>query len=57
MLNGVSAINSAENTVEIMALDGDILATESGTKQVVADKILNVIQRHLIKPAAAKTRP
>ncbi len=56
VLNGATAINSAKNSVEIIAPDGDVIATESGTKQEVADKILSVIQTRLISPTTAGTR-
>lgn len=48
VLNGVAAIDSQENTIEIIATDGNVIATESGKKTKVAAKILDVIQERLI---------
>lgn len=48
VLNGVAAIDSQENTIEIIATDGNVIATESGKKTKVAAKILEVIQERLI---------
>ena len=50
VLNGVAAINSPENQVEIIAPNGDIIESIAGTKATVAQKILAVIERHLILP-------
>jgi len=49
VLNGTSAINSASNQVEIIAPNGDIVESISGTKEKVATKILAVVQDRLIK--------
>ena len=50
MLNAfvVAAIDSPDNSIEIIAPDGDVIATDSGTKPQVATKILEVIQERLI---------
>ena len=48
VLNGVSAINSTENEVEIIAPSGDVIESVSGSKQNVARRILSVIQDRLI---------
>ena len=48
VLNGVAAIDSPDNSIEIIAPDGDVIATDSGTKPHVATKILEVIQERLI---------
>ena len=48
VLNGVAGIDSQENTIEIIATDGNVIATESGKKTKVAAKILDVIQERLI---------
>ncbi len=50
VLNGVSAIESSENSVEIIEPCGDVIAAHSGTKTEVSDRILNVIQQRLIDP-------
>ncbi|MEM7454286.1 MAG: phosphopantothenoylcysteine decarboxylase [Planctomycetota bacterium] len=48
VLNGVSAIDSPENSVEIIAPDGSVIESASGSKPEVARFILNVIQSRLI---------
>ncbi len=48
VLNGVAAIDSDINHVEIISEDGTIVATQSGAKQNVADVVLRVIQDKLI---------
>lgn len=47
--NGVEAMDSHENRVEILAPDGAVLSTAEGDKSVVAEQILAVIQRRLIE--------
>lgn len=49
VLNGATAINSANNDVEIIAPGGDVLAAVSGTKMNVAERIVSVIQNRLIQ--------
>jgi phosphopantothenoylcysteine decarboxylase/phosphopantothenate--cysteine ligase len=51
VLNGVSAINSTENEVEIIAPSGNVIEAVSGSKQEVAQRILSVIQNRLIVKA------
>ena len=46
--NGVEAMHSPDNSVEILAPNGDVLATAQGNKTLVAQKILAVIQQRLI---------
>ena len=46
--NGPDAISSPDNTVEILAPDGAVLAALSGTKEDVARAILELIDRRLI---------
>lgn len=48
VLNGVAAIDSLENTIEVIAPDGNVIASQSGAKIEVANKILEVIQERLI---------
>lgn len=49
VLNGVAAINSTENQVEIIEPGGQVVEMISGTKQTVADRILVLIQQRLIR--------
>lgn len=49
VLNGVSAINSSINSVEIIEPSGNVVQAISGSKKEVAQKILAVIQARLIK--------
>lgn len=49
VLNGVAAINSTENQVEIIEPGGQVVEMISGTKQHVADRILVLIQQRLIR--------
>jgi phosphopantothenoylcysteine decarboxylase/phosphopantothenate--cysteine ligase len=46
--NTPAAIASPQNTVEILAPDGTVLATLTGRKESVADGILQLIQKRLI---------
>ena len=48
VLNGVAAISAADNSVEMIAPDGQVLGSFSGKKQQVADSILSLIQERLI---------
>ena len=48
VLNGVNAINSAENQVEVINPEGDVIKSISGSKSRVAKQVLSVIQRQLI---------
>ncbi len=47
--NGAEAISSPNNTVEILAPDGTILATLAGPKEEVAAGILQIIHDRLVK--------
>lgn len=49
VLNGASAIQSDSNSVEIISDQGKILASESGSKQEVARKVLEVVHNQLIE--------
>ncbi|RIK88175.1 MAG: flavoprotein [Planctomycetota bacterium] len=51
--NGVEAMNSPQNRVEILDPAGQVLREASGTKQAVAREILAVIQERLIARGAA----
>lgn len=53
VLNGATAINSADNDVEIIAPSGDVVESVLGSKQHVAERIIGVIQTHLIKQSTA----
>ncbi len=46
--NSAAAINSPNNSVEILAPDGTVLATLSGPKEKVATGILQLIDERLI---------
>jgi len=46
--NGVDAIDSPDNQVEILSSAGDVIARCQGSKRVVADKIMAVIDERLI---------
>ena len=46
--NGVAAMNSLENEVEILDPQGNVLRSAAGTKEAVAREILAVIQKRLI---------
>lgn len=46
--NGVAAMNSLENEVEILDPQGNVLRSAAGTKELVAQEILAVIQARLI---------
>jgi phosphopantothenoylcysteine decarboxylase / phosphopantothenate---cysteine ligase len=48
VLNTPEAMNSLENRVEILSRGGEVLAALAGAKELVADGILTIIQRHLI---------
>ncbi len=47
--NGVEAMDSFNNRVEILAPDGNVLSTVEGNKTLVAKQILSVIQQRLIR--------
>ena len=48
VLNGPEAMNSPENRVEILDKSGDVLSMLAGSKQHVADGILELIEQQLI---------
>ena len=47
--NGVEAMHSSDNSVEILAPDGEVLDKVAGTKTHVAEQILAVIQQRLVQ--------
>ena len=51
--NGVEAMNSADNSVEILDPAGGVLRAAAGSKESVAREILNVIEERLIAPRAS----
>lgn len=57
VLNGATAINAQDNDVEIIAPSGDVVESVSGSKQHVAERIIGVIQSHLINRSAVTQRP
>ncbi len=46
--NGVEAMNSLDNQVEVLAPDGVVLAAIQGTKQEVARGVMAIIQNQLV---------
>lgn len=46
--NGVEAMDSHDNSVEILSPAGEVLRSASGSKTVVAEQILSVIQQRLV---------
>ncbi len=53
VLNGPAAMNAEDNTVDIIAPEGNVLTTISGGKDIVADGILAIIQQRLIEPTSS----
>jgi phosphopantothenoylcysteine decarboxylase/phosphopantothenate--cysteine ligase len=47
--NGAEAISSRDNRVEVLAADGTVLAALSGSKELVAEGILAIVQKRLIE--------
>jgi len=46
--NGPQAISSPDNEVEVLTPAGEVIATITGTKEVVAARILTIIEERLI---------
>lgn len=46
--NSAEAMNSPDNAVEIIKRDGEVVEQVAGPKQLVADRILHQIQKHLL---------
>ncbi|MFO0820170.1 MAG: phosphopantothenoylcysteine decarboxylase [Pirellulales bacterium] len=51
VLNGPEAMNAADNHVEVLANDGQVLADLKGAKEEVAHGILAIIQQRLVSGA------
>lgn len=49
VLNGPQAINSAENSVEVLDRTGEVVATISGPKENVAHELFRLISSRLIR--------
>ena len=49
VLNGPGAMHAAETEVEVINVEGDVLATFSGDKQQVGREIFGVIQQRLMR--------
>lgn len=46
--NGTTAISSTENEVEVLTPSGEVLAAIAGSKEIVAKKIVEIVQQRLI---------
>jgi len=49
VLNGPQAMHAADTQVEVISIEGDLLATFSGSKQQVSRDVFRVIQQRLIR--------
>jgi len=49
VVNGIAAMDSPDNNVEIIDHEGNIIATSSGSKSNVARTILDIVQKQLIE--------
>ncbi len=49
VVNGPGAMHAAETEVEVISMEGDVLATFSGDKQQVSKEIFGVIRQRLIR--------
>ncbi len=49
VLNGPQAINSADNSVEVLDRTGEVIATISGAKENVAWELFGLIEKRLIQ--------
>jgi len=56
VLNGPEAMNSLDNTVEIIDRAGAVLATISDKKEAVARGIFDVIERELVKKVSSSAK-
>jgi len=54
VLNGLEAMNSAYNFVEVLDRSGQVVETLSGAKEIVARGVLGAIQRLLIAPRSER---
>ena len=50
VVNGPTAIDSTENQVDVIGLDGSVVLSLAGPKETVAQGILKLIQANLINP-------
>ncbi len=48
VLNGEQAMDSPDNTVEVIAPDGQVIGSFDGSKETVAEQIFAIITRRLI---------
>ncbi|MDA0657726.1 MAG: phosphopantothenoylcysteine decarboxylase [Planctomycetota bacterium] len=55
VLNEPSAMDSLQNSVEILGPQGEILAKSTGPKELVANRILQVIQERFIDSRTSQT--
>jgi phosphopantothenoylcysteine decarboxylase/phosphopantothenate--cysteine ligase len=53
VINGVEAIDSSENSIEIISDSGQVVATATGTKASVARQVLATIEQRLIVPKSS----
>lgn len=53
VVNGLAAMNSLDNAVEIIDRRGEVVEALQGSKELVARGILQLIERQLISPASA----
>ncbi|PQO42106.1 phosphopantothenoylcysteine decarboxylase [Blastopirellula marina] len=49
VLNGPEAMNSDDNQVEVLAKDGSVLASISGSKPEVANHIMQIVSQRLVQ--------
>jgi hypothetical protein len=49
-VNGVGAINSPHNEIEILNPAGEVVLAAAGTKQKLAKQIIRVIAEQLLEP-------
>ncbi len=54
VVNGPAAISSADTSVEVLNRAGRVVGAFSGSKQQVARQILDIVDRQLISPGAAR---
>ena len=54
--NGPQAMHALDNSVEVISRNGDVIDHLEGTKELVAQGILAIIQQRLIEPSAEAAR-
>lgn len=52
VLNGPEAMDSDQNSIEILAPDGSVVASHEGDKRILAERIMAIVQTRLIQPQA-----